>query len=66
VQGQSNYDATSEADVGGWQKISVVRNDKPGQRGSGAADIFTGRLGATDNWVVTHRTEQTEGGWAQT
>ena len=66
VPGQSNYDACSDADVGGWQKMSVVRNDKPGQRGSGAASINDGRLVATDNWVQTHRTEQTEGGWRQT
>lgn len=66
IPGQSAYDATSDADIDRWQKMSVVRNDKPGQRGSGAADIHNGRLSQTDNWVITHRTEQSEGGWVQT
>jgi hypothetical protein len=66
VAGQSNWDATSSADTDKWQKVSVPRDDKPMQRGSGAADIHTGRLSAQDNWVVTHRTEQSEGGWSQT
>lgn len=66
VPGQSGYDATSDADVGGWQKMSVPRGDKPGQRGSGAADIHSGRLTGKDNWVPTQRTEQSEGNWRQT
>lgn len=66
IAGQSGYDATSDADIGGWEKMSVPRNDRAGQRGSGAADIHTGRLSGGDNWVVTHRTEQSEGGWSQT
>lgn len=66
IPGQSGYDSASDGDVGGWQKISVPRDDKPGQRGSGAADIHTGRLSGQDNWVPTQRTQQSESGWRQT
>src|SRR5690349_9154708 len=56
VPGQSGYDAGSDADVGGWRKVSVPVTDWPGERGSGAASITDGRLAGHDNWVVTHRT----------
>lgn len=66
IPGQSAYDACSDADVGGWRKASMPVTDWPGERGSGAASITTGRLEGHDDWVTTHRTEQSEGGWRQT
>ena len=63
---QNAYDACSDAELSGWRKASSVVTDWPGERGSGQVDIHTGRLTGNDDWVVTHRTEQTEGGWRQT
>jgi len=64
--GQTAYDACDPNPVGGWKKAGQPVPDWPGERGSGAVDINTGRLTGWDNWVETHRTEQTEGGWRQT